>query len=69
MDIDGLPYVKQSLEEIQQRIFDIETELLPPQKEKDLKRELKTLKVIEKHLTGEIRKMEQLELFTVGKEA
>jgi hypothetical protein len=51
------------LEDVKKRIFDIEAELLPPQREKELKQELKKLKVIEIHLSGEVKKLEQLELF------
>jgi cob(I)alamin adenosyltransferase len=69
MSHDGLEYCRAALREIQQRIWDIEAELPRPARERALKRALKDLKVIEKHLTQEVRRMEQLALFPNDKEA
>jgi hypothetical protein len=63
METDSLTYCQTTLEEIRKKIFEIESELLPPQKEKELKRELKRLKVVEAHLIGEVVKLRQLSLF------
>jgi hypothetical protein len=63
MDNDSLTYVNASLDYVRKKIFEIEAELLPPQKEKQLKQELKHLKIIEVHLIGEVVKLKQLSLF------
>jgi hypothetical protein len=62
--IDPLTYCRTSLQEVRDKIRDIKAKLLPEDEERTLKRQLKRLKAVEEHLTVEIRRLEQMELFT-----
>ena len=68
MDTDSLAYVNASLHYVRKKIFEIEAELLPVSKERQLKRELKRLKIVEGHLVGEVVKLRQLSLFDTSAE-
>jgi hypothetical protein len=62
--IDPLTYCRTSLQDVRDKIRDIKAKLLPEDEERTLKRQLKRLKAVEEHLTVEIRRLEQMELFT-----
>jgi hypothetical protein len=61
--MESLNYCESSLDDIRKKIFEIESQLLPAEKEKQLKKDLKRFKVIEGHLVGEVVKLRQLSLF------
>jgi hypothetical protein len=65
---DPLSYCRTSLQEIREKIRDIKAKLLPEDEERTLKRQLKRLKAVEEHLTIEVRRLEQMELFTGERE-
>ena len=60
---DPLSYCRTSLQEAREKIREIKTKLLPEDEERSLKRQLKRLKAVEEHLTIEVCRLEQLELF------
>jgi len=62
--IDPLTYCWTSLQEVREKIRDIKAKLLPEDEERTLKRQLRRLKAVEEHLTVEIRRLEQIDLFT-----
>jgi DNA-binding SARP family transcriptional activator len=61
--IDPLTHCRTSLQEVREKIRDIKAKLLPEDEERTLKRQLRRLKAVEEHLTVEIRRLEQLDLF------
>jgi hypothetical protein len=65
---DPLSYCRTSLQEVWEKIRAIKTKLLPEDEERSLKRQLKRLKAVEEHLTIEVRRLEQMELFTGERE-
>jgi hypothetical protein len=65
---DPLSYCRTSLQEVREKIREIKTKLLPEDEERSLKRQFKRLKAVEEHLMTEVRRLEQLELFTSERE-
>jgi hypothetical protein len=64
----SLAYCRTSLQEVREKIRDIKTKLLPEDEERTLKRQLKRLRAVEDHLVIEVRRLEQMELFTGERE-
>jgi len=60
---DSLTYCRTTLQEVRDKIREIKAKLLPEDEERTLKRQLRRLKAVEEHLAGEVRRLEQMELF------
>ena len=64
----SLAYCRTSLQEIREKIRELKAKLLPEDEERTVKRQLKRLRAVEDHLVIEIRRLEQMELFSAERE-